>query len=337
MIIHVLGGGVPSPSIRTHDGWWPVSNFNVHREMPRSRPGLSGSNSPAINLLLQKARFPPPLRPPPPPPAPGTSAQLEAPPCVLSCVTTLAGAQNASRWLARGWRRRLQVRGASHVCLVRLPLGVLGSWMALGLPARRATGVGEAQGASHGAAQEKCVCVGGWGLLPGGDPGLSASFPVIPVEPKRIPGAGRERGSPTQREHARRTDPQPRRLPSLPGCPHRPHWPDQARPWEGRAPRLCFQWHRNRDPLSSPDNFALSQWVATKGISVWGAWGESRVSHSALVRAQHQGSPDRWKNVFKGSKVLYCHLSATWEASPLLYNLEGCPQILRNQRGGCML
>lgn len=144
--------GLPLPPLGPMMGGGTSRIFNVHLEMPRSRPGLSGSNSPAISTCS------PELGAHPSTPRPGNlSAALR--PAVCSKLRNSPGecTERVSGLLActRGWggvRRRLQVRGASHVCLVRLPLEVL-EWMAPGLPARRAIGVGEAQGAGHSAAQ----------------------------------------------------------------------------------------------------------------------------------------------------------------------------------------
>lgn len=97
--------------------------------------------------------------------------------------------------------------------------------MALGLTARRALRVGEAQGGSSRSRHEKML---GW-LLREDDQGLSASFHVIPVERKHIRGADGGRESPKLGEHASLTNTEPRSLQLPPGCPHLPYFPNKTR------------------------------------------------------------------------------------------------------------
>lgn len=94
-----------------------------------------------------------------------------------------------------------------------------------GAAARRALCVGVAQGVSNSSWQEKMLGC----LLLEGDWGLSASFHVIPVEPKYIRGTGRGRESPKQREHASLTNTEPRCLQLQPGCWHLPYFPNKMR------------------------------------------------------------------------------------------------------------
>lgn len=190
--------------------------------------------------------------------------------------------------------------------------------------------------------QRRAGKMGGWGggLLPEDDPGFSASFQVRPVEPKRIQGAGRERGSPTQSEHARPRSPEPRRLQSRPSCPRRPLRRSAGREG-GRLPvlsggppllssQLCVKpMGRHRGYCSFVRFFFL-------GRGGRGALGESSMSHTlCFAPAQNQGSPGRLQNAWKGSEVLCCHpLSAPRKASPLPHNLERCwPRIPRSELG----